>query len=312
MRPTPLHALHTFESAARHQSYSLAADELHVTHSAVSQQIRILEEALGVRLFGRQGRQMLLTKEGALLYKRIQPALKQIDRATAEVGALQRSPSITVTTLTSFANRWLLPRLARFQKRRPDIAVHIRASEELKDMERAEVDVAIRYGRGTWKGCNAEKLLDEWLFPVCSPAFNKGRLPGTIKSLKRYRVLRDDCREMRDGSSVEWKTWLQQAGIDSADLMHETSYSDANLMLESAIAGQGIAIGRSALVSADMAAGRLVRVFDVIAPAPYSYYIVTAASRKMSAEVQAFVQWLQQEAALYGRKELKSLGFDRA
>lgn len=126
MRPIPLNALHAFESAARLCSYTLAAGELHVSHSAVSQQIRALESMLGVGLFERRGRQMMLTKEGGLLFRRIQPALQQISRAVTEVGVLNRSPSITVTTLQSFASRWLLPRLGKFQK----LQLHLQAFEQ--------------------------------------------------------------------------------------------------------------------------------------------------------------------------------------
>lgn len=298
MRPAPLHALHAFESAARLLSYSRAADELHVTHSAISQQIRGLEESLGVALFERQGRQMLLTREGALLLRRVQPALRQIGRAVSEISTLQRAPSITITTLQSFANRWLLPRIGRFQKLQPDVVVHIQASPELKDLERAEADIAIRYGKGSWKGCESEKLMDEWIFPVCSPAFNKGRLPKMPAGLKRFRILRDDCQ-------VEWNAWAQAAGIDLAECPHATEYSDSNLMLGAAAAGQGIAIGRSALVSADLASGQLARVCDVIVPAPYSYYVVAAAGRAKPPHLQAFEAWLRDEAAVFDRKEHK-------
>lgn len=301
MRPTPLNALHAFESAARLGSYTLAAGELHVTHSAVSQQLRTLEGMLGVRLFERRGRQMVLTKEGGLLYRRIQPALQQISRAVSEVGVLNRPPSITVTTLQSFANRWLLPRLGKFQKRQPHVAVHIQASSDLKDLTRGQADIAIRYGRGTWKGCDAEPLLQEWVFPVCSPAFNKGRMPATAAGLKRYRILRDDCQ-------VEWNAWARLAGIDTGEFMHEVTYSDSNLMLGAAIAGQGVAIGRSTLVSADLVSKRLVRLFDVVAPGPYSYHLVTAEDRGKPPHLQAFEQWLKEEAAAFTRKEMRLLG----
>jgi len=300
MRPAPLNALHAFESAARHQSYSLAAGELHVTHSAISQQIRTLEAALGVALFVRQGRKMLPTRDGMLLLSRIQPALHQINRAMAEAAARRRPPSITVALLQSFANRWLLPRLGRFQKLQPNVVVHIQGSSDLKNLERAEADIAIRYGQGTWEGCSSEKLLDEWLFPVCSPAFNKGRLPKSAASLKRYRILNDEC-------PLEWNVWAKHAGIDTAEFNHETIYSDSNLMLEAAIAGQGIAIGRSALVAADLKAGRLVRASGLIVPGPYSYYLVTAASRGKPAHLLAFEQWLRQEAEVFTRRELKPL-----
>lgn len=300
MRPIPLHALHAFESAARHNSYSLAAEELHVTHSAISQQIRTLESTIGVALFERKGRQMLLTREGALLFKRIQPPLQQIGRAVSDVGLASRAPSITVTTLQSFANHWLLPRMGKFQKLQPHVAVHIQASPDLKDLQRGEADIAIRYGRGAWKGCDAEKVLEEWVFPVCSPAFNKGRLPKSPESLKRFRILRDDCQ-------IEWNTWAKHAQIDPSEFVHEASYSDSNLMLGAAIAGQGIAIGRTSLVSADLSAGRLVRVFDLIAPASYSYYLVTATGRSKSPHLLAFEQWLREEATTFMHKEIKSL-----
>lgn len=305
MRPTQLNALHAFESAARLCSYTRAAGELNVTHSAVSQQIRSLESALGVSLFQRCGRQMVLTKEGGLLLRRIQPALQQISSAVSEVGVLNRPPSIVVTTLQSFANRWLLPRLGKFQKRQPHVAVHIQASSDLKDLARGQADIAIRYGRGTWKGCDAQPLLQEWVFPVCSPDFNKGRLPATAAGLKRYRILRDDCQ-------VEWSAWGRQAGVDTAEFLHEVTYSDSNLMLGAAVAGQGIAIGRSSLVSAELASGRLVRPFDVIAPAPLSYYLVTAEGRGKSPHLQAFEQWLKEEAGAFARKEMRALGMQGA
>lgn len=301
MRLPPLNSLHAFESAARHTSYSLAAKELNVTHSAVSQQVRSLEEILGVTLFERCGRQMILTKEGALLFRRVQPALHQIAGAVAEVGGLNRKPSFSVTTLQSFANRWLLPRLAKFQKKQPHATVHIQASPELKDLTRGRTDIAIRYGHGPWKGCDSEPLLEEWLFPVCSPNFNKGRLPTTVGNLKRFRVLSDDC-------AMEWNAWSKYAGIDSTEYMHEVTYSDSNLMLSAAMAGQGIAIGRSSLVAADLAAGRLVQVFDVVAPGPYAYHLVTAAGRSKSPSLLAFEQWLREEAAAFARKERRRLG----
>jgi LysR family glycine cleavage system transcriptional activator len=301
MRPAPLHSLHAFESAARLLSYSRAAEELHVTHSAISQQIRGLEESLGVALFERQGRQMLLTREGALLFRRIQPALRQIGSAVSEISTLQRAPSITVATLQSFANRWLLQRIGKFQKQYPDVVIHLHGATGLTDLERGEADMAIRYGRGGWKGCESEKLMEEWLFPVCSPTFNKGKLPKTPAGLKRYRILRDDCQG-------EWNAWAAAAGIDLDGCRFEIGYSDSNLMLGAAIEGQGIAIGRSALVSADLAAGRLVRMFDLIVPAPFSYHLVTAAGRAKPPHLQAFEAWLRKEAADFERKDRKLLG----
>lgn len=295
MFPPSLNALTTFEAAARNKSYSLAAAELHITHSAVSQQMRLLENSLALRLFERHGRQMLLTEQGALLLQQIQPALKQIFRALSDAGKAQRAPAIKVSTLQSFATYWLVPRLSKFQKRQPGVAVHIQGTQGLQDLERSATDLAIRYGLGQWDGCVAEKLLDDSIFPVCSPHFNKGRLPTDMHRLKRYRLLCDDC-------PLEWDTWTAMAGIDTAEFKHETYFSDSNLMLAAAIAGQGIAIGRSSLVTADIAAGRLVRLFDVIAPSAYAYYMVTAAGSNKSAPLQAFEEWLRHEAILFSKK----------
>lgn len=293
MSAPSLNALATFEAAARHQSYTLAAAELHITHSAISQQMRQLEQALGVRLFERQARQMRLSSAGTQLYQQIQPALKQIRRALAATA--QRVPAIRVSTLQSFANLWLVPRLHKFQQRQPGVTVHVQAGAQLADLERSETDIAVRFGLGSWPGCSAEKLLDDSIFPVCSPRFNHGRLPTKSASLARYRLLCDDC-------PLEWNTWCSAAGIDPTSFRHETYFSDSNLMLAAARAGQGIAIGRASLVAADLAAGRLVRLFDVIAPSTFAYYLVTPAGCEKSAPLLAFEAWLRLEARQFEKK----------
>jgi LysR family glycine cleavage system transcriptional activator len=299
MSPISLNALTSFEAAARHQSYTLAAAELHITHSAVSQQIRNLENSLGIALFVRRGRQMQLTQAGSVLLHEIQPALKQIQRALIDVGKTHSAPTIKVSTLPSFANYWLVPRIDKFQKLQPGVAVRIHASQAISDLERSSTDIAIRYGLGKWDGCDAEKFLEDRIFPVCSPTFNKGKLPNNINNLKRYRLLCDEV-------SLEWDTWAKLAGVDSSGFKHETYFSDSNLMLAAAIAGQGIAIGRSSLVSADIAAGRLVRLFDVIAPSEFAYYMVTVSGRRKSATVLAFELWLRREALLFEKKDKRT------
>lgn len=300
MSPISLNALTSFEAAARHQSYTLAAAELHITHSAVSQQIRNLENSLGIALFVRLGRQMQLTKAGCVLQLEIQPALKQIQRALIDVGKANDAPTIKVSTLPSFANYWLVPRIDKFQKLQPGVAVRIHASQAISDLERSATDIAIRYGLGKWGGCDAEKFLEDRIFPVCSPSFNKGKLPSNTNNLKRYRLLCDDF-------SLEWDTWAKLAGIDSSSFKHKTYFGDSSLMLAAAIAGQGIAIGRSSLVSADISAGRLVRLFDVIAPSEFAYYMVTVSGKKKSATVFAFELWLRREALLFEKKDKRTI-----
>lgn len=296
MLPTSLNSLVTFESASRHKSYSLAAAELHITHSAVSQQMRLLEENLGISLFERQGRQMILTTAGAQLLKQILPALRQITRAISNVQLEARAPAIRVATLQSFATFWLLPRLGQFQSRDTNLTIHIQASIDLIDLDRSEADLAIRFGLGQWKGCDAEKLFGDMLYPVCSPKFNGGQLPSSLVKLKSCRIL---CDESRTG----WDTWSKYSGIDTSKFKHETHHSDSNLMLTAAKAGQGIAMGRHSLVAGDIAAGNLVRLFDIHAPSDFSYYLVTATGgKKLGIPALSFVEWLREEALAFAAK----------
>jgi LysR family glycine cleavage system transcriptional activator len=292
MLPTSLNSLATFEAAARHKSYTLAAIELHITHSAISQQMRGLEVSLGVALFERKGRQMQLTSEGAQFLKQIQPALRQIGRAISQVKMEQRPPAIRVATLQSFATFWLLPRLGKFQTAHPELAIHIQASLGLINLERSETDIAIRFGLGKWEGCDAEKLLDDQLYPVCSPNFNGGHLPKTPKQLRMHRILCDESRR-------EWNNWSKLTGVDVDNFKHETHHSDSNLMLTAAKAGQGIAMGRHSLVAGEIAAGNLIRLFDIVAPSEYHYYLVTSVGQKKTTALLAFEKWLRQEAAAF-------------
>lgn len=297
MFPTSLNSLLTFEAAARHKSYSLAAAELHITHSAISQQMRLLEDSLGVSLFERKGRQMQLTAEGLQLHKQIQPALRQITRALAQVKTEKRMPAIRVATLQSFATFWLLPRLGQFQATHPDLVIHIQAAIGLVNLDKTQTDIAIRFGLGKWEDYDAEKLLDDQLYPVCSPDFNAGRFPSNPKQLHRFRIL---CVE----NGREWLNWSQYAGVDIASFQHETHHSDSNLMLTAAKAGQGIAVARHSLVAGEIAAGNLVRLFDVIAPSDYSYYLVTPKDLQKSAALLAFETWLKSEASAFASNEL--------
>nr|WP_315476610.1 transcriptional regulator GcvA [uncultured Undibacterium sp.] len=290
MLPTSLNSLATFEVAARHKSYSLAAAELHITHSAISQQMRLLEDSLGVALFERKGRQMQLTAEGVQLLKQIQPALRQITRALAQVKTEKRVPAIRVATLQSFATFWLLPRLGKFQTAYPDLAIHIQAAIGLVNLDKTKTDIAIRFGLGKWDDYNAEKLLDDQLYPVCSPDFNAGKLPSHPRQLGNYRIL-----SVENGR--EWRNWSQLAGVDISLFKHETHHSDSNLMLTAAKAGQGIAVARHSLVAGEIAAGNLIRLFDLIAPSDYNYYLVTPKDLKKSVALQAFEDWLKKEAS---------------
>ncbi len=300
MSPPPLHALHTFEVAARHQNYSLAAQELHITHSAVSQQMRLLEQNLGLALFERKGRQMQLSAAGKQLLQQIQPALQQIQTALSQLRQENSSPAIKVATLQSFATFWLLPRLGSFQKLYPELTIHLQAAIGLVNLERTKTDIAIRFGLGKWDNYDAEKLLDDQLYTVCSPDFNNGNWPQQPEHLHEFRVLAVD-------HGREWQNWADYAGISIQQFKQVVYLSDSNLMLTAALSGQGIAVTRHSLVATEIAAGKLIRLFDLIAPSDYSYYLVKPKGMPVSPALQAFTDWLKKETRRFAQESRRSL-----
>ncbi len=285
-----LNALRSFEAAARLGSLTRAAVELHVTQSAVSHQVRGLEEELGVLLFERRPRALRLTPAGAALARAAGKAFSVLLDGARRVGAARPRP-LTVSVLPSFGARWLLPRLARFRAGHPEIELRIRASAELAHFGRDEVDSAVRYGPRVPRGLHAELLLSEDLFPVCAPRLQR-RL-RSIGDLRRFPLLHDES-EARQGG---WREWLVAAGGEGFDWERGTTFSDAHLMLEAAAGGQGVALARSALAEVDLAAGRLARPFAVSVPARYRYYFVCPKAALRRPEVRALREFLMGEAS---------------
>lgn len=287
----PLNALRMFEVAGRHLSFTRAAEELHVTQAAVSQQIKHLEEQLGVRLFRRQHRRLLLTEEGQIYLPAVREALRQIGQATDQLLARHKSGVLTVSVLPSFASKWLVPRLHKFRDRYPDVDVRVSAFEWLVDFSRDEVDLAIRYGRGKWSGLRADPLLSEEVFPVCSPRLLDGPHPLKHPSdLKHHTLLHDDY------SPEDWSIWLSAAGVHDVDPSRGLSFSHTSIMLEAAESGQGVALGRTPLVADDLARGRLIKPFGFALPAEYAYYIVGPMETADWPKIAAFREWLLEEA----------------
>jgi LysR family glycine cleavage system transcriptional activator len=292
MGEIPLALLRTFEAAARLESYSRAANELHVTHSAVSQQIRTLEDALGVKLFARQDRLMLLTEHGAKLFRHVGASIRDLRR----VGDVMRTDegkvgSVNLTTIPSLATLWLIPRLHRFQAAAPDVKVSVETSIVVQSLDVGKFDLALRHGAGSWPRCDSIRLFDETLFPICSPHFNGGDWPETPAQLSDFRLLSYT-------DSKEWSIWAKHVGVNPAALNPTLVLSDAALMIAATVAGQGIAIGRSIIVSDHLHRGELVRLLPEHAvPAHLSYYAVTPRSRQPSPGVQHFIDWLLLEAA---------------
>ncbi|MEP3247304.1 MAG: transcriptional regulator GcvA [Sneathiella sp.] len=292
MRLPPLNALRAFEAAARYLSFSKAAEELYVTPAAVSHQIKALEEWLGVPLFRRMNRAVILTDEGQSYVLEVREGLSLISEATDKLEKQEASGALTVSTLPSFAVRWLLPRLGRFRELHPDIDVMLSASDHITDFAREPVDLVIRYGSGNYPGLHVEKLLTEdSLFPVCSPSLLEGEHPlRTPEDLVHHNLLHDDLR-------VDWETWLSAVNVQGIDPRKGLSFNDSSMVLTAAITGQGVALGRSTLAADLLASGRLVKPFDTELKAGNAYFIVCPEGQSERPRFVAFRDWLHAEAA---------------
>ena len=294
----PLNALRAFECAARHLNFTRAAEELHVTQAAISHQVRNLEGYLGRKLFRRLHRQLVLTEDGQLFATTVRESLGQIATASRRLRADKGPACITVSLLPSFASRWLVPRLWGFRDRFPEIEVRLSAFEWLVDFERDGVDLAIRYGRGQWDGCESRLLMRERCFPVCSPEFLDRHGPvADARALLRLNLLHDDYARQ------DWLQWFERAGLPGVSPSRGLRFSHTSLMLESAEEGQGIALAQEPLVQGELAKGRLVRLLDVELEGDYSYWVVTPERPALNPSVAHFRDWLLEEV---GRATLSS------
>lgn len=283
-----LSALRVFEVAARHLSFTLAARELHVTQGAVSHQIRSLEAELGYPLFTRLPRQVLLTEEGQLLSRAVGEALGTIEQALARNRRRQGRGWITVSASPSFAMRWLVPRLDDFRSVHPDLDVRIAATDRLVDPRREAVDLCIRYGEGSYPGLRVAPLSTDEVFPVCSPRLDNLE---RAEDLQNHRLLHDEmflAHPKRPG----WEQWASLAKIDLSGIP-AARFSHASMAIEAAIAGQGVALGRSCLVDRDLAEGRLKCPFGPRFVSPFSYWMITPSGGPPLPRVQALMAWLE-------------------
>jgi LysR family transcriptional regulator, glycine cleavage system transcriptional activator len=287
----PLNALRAFAAAARLLSFTRAAAELHVTQTAISHQMRLLESHLGVRLFVRLPRRLSLTPEGQAYARELHRVFERIDDATRALAAQPRREVLAVTCLPSFAARWLVPRLGRFTALHPTIDLRLITTERPVDLPREAVDVGIRFGFGQYAGLRSERLLDDHCFPVCSPRLGKG------KRLQRRELARQVL--LHDDSSDSWRRWLRFAGMTDVDADRGHVFADASMMLQAAADGLGVALGRGVLVQRELAAGTLVRAFPST-PAlavEQSYFLITSPAVADLPRVKAFASWVKTEAA---------------
>lgn len=296
-RLPPLVALRSFEAAARHGSFTKAADELHVTPSAISHQIRGLEETLGVALFRRERGALVLTDAGAACLPGIRDGFERLVQALQTVRGKGDSDVLTVSVAPSFAAKWLLPRLDLFTVANPAIDVRVSASMNLVDFARGDVDIAIRYGAGRYPGLNVARLVRDAVFPVCSPDLltreHGLRVPA---DLAFHTLLHDDSPD-EDETCPTWQMWLRAAGVGGVDAARGPRFNQSSLVIEAALLGRGVALAKSTLAEGDTAAGRLIRPFGLSIPVEFAYYIVCPEAKLELAKVATFRSWLLAEAA---------------
>ena len=287
-RLPPLAALRPFEAAARLESFTKAAEELHLTHGAVSHQERALEAHLGTPLFARNGKRVALTAAGKAFAESVRSALGEIAQA-AEALRVRRDDRLSVSVLPSFASRWLMPRLIRFMDAHPGIEVNVSATTGLANFAGDEIDVAIRFGVGPWPAHVCERFLDDEYFPVASPRFNKGKLPKAPRDLLTAGIIRED----RD----YWCDWFEAAGVplDQARAARGPTFNDSTYALQAAARGEGIALARRSIVGEDLERGALKRLFDIAVPSRERYWFVSPKETAESAKVKAFRAWVKKE-----------------
>lgn len=288
-RHPSLTAVRAFEAAARLGSFTRAAEELHLTQSAISRHVRALEAWFELPLFARTGRAIRLTEAGREYYRAVGDGLARIGFANdALLMRTDPARAVTVSLSPSLATYWLAPRLARFLARHPDIEVRLRASNALLDARWEGVDLALRYGAAGWPGVHAEPLGGESLLPVAAPALVAGRSRTPLASLYEFPVLADNV-------PGGWPNWLRAVGLDPSRLRVRARFDDGAALLAAAGAGLGVALGRSRLVEDALAQGRLVAPWPQCVSAPFTYWLVRPHAGQQSVAAMAFAEWVREE-----------------
>lgn len=290
----PLNALRAFEAAGRHLSFSRAAEELNVTPGAISQQMRILEGWLGAPLFRRDPKGLSLTDAGLAALPHMREGFDRLATGVRLMKAGSGPSRIAVSVPPSFASKWLVPRLDRFQDLHPDLDVYVHADMQLVDFATADVDVAIRFGRGGYQGLRSERLMSETIVPVCAPSLLKdGPTLARPEDLSQHTLIHDDSDK---GGIPTWPMWLRAAGVDSEAADRGPRFNQSSLVIEAAVAGKGVALAKYALAVADLEAARLVIPFDRETPTDFAYWLVYPEAKADLPDVMAFIAWVTTEA----------------
>ncbi|GAA0697628.1 transcriptional regulator GcvA [Marinobacterium maritimum] len=287
-RLPPLNALRSFESAARHQSFNEAAEELCVTPSAISHQVKSLEEFLGLKLFRRERRQVSLTAAGERYLPSIQLALDEVESATRRLMTSPNLSAVNISVAPAFLSRWLVPRISRFQEQYPDVELRFSATTGYVDFEHSDTDMAVYYGEGDWKGVDIHFLRHLVSTPVCNPALMEKGLkePGDLLNTTLIHVT---------GRRQEWQQILNQLGVRATGLTRTMSFSSTALAVSAAIEGIGVALADRALVQRELDSGQLVVPFDITLDKPKGFYLVYQEKRQLTYGMEAFRDWMLQE-----------------
>lgn len=291
-----LNALRAFEAAARRRSFALAAAELSVTPAAISQQIKSLEDYLGVGLFKRVSKGVVLTDVAQAMLPQLRAGFDQIAAGLARATVSGGRTTLVVSLTPSVAAKWLMPRLERFTSVHAGIEVRLDTATRLVEFAREQVDLALRYGAGRWPGLAVTLLMTEEVFPVCSPKLSGGKHPlRRVEDLRRHTLIHDSSMPAAS-AFPRWSSWLKTVGARGIDPARGLHLNASMLAIQAAIEGQGVALGRSVLVADDLAAGRLVRPFSFPFPLRFGYYLVHPRRPPQAGAVKAFSDWLHAEA----------------
>ncbi len=294
IRFPPISALRALEAAARLKSYARAAEELHVTQSAISHQIRHAEETWDMKLFMQEGRKRVLTPSGAIIVPIVRDFIQRLSSSIEDLKEDKQSNTLKISLLQSFAMKWLVPRLGHFNQLNPQVKIWLSTSVDLADLHSDDVDIAIRLGYGDWPEVYAEKILTESVFPVCSPSFvEKHGLPDSPSDLLNYSLFRRGDHSI----SPRWRDWFAFAEVTINEFPGGITFADSSLAIQAALDGLGIALARSAHVLDDIEAGRLIHLCPQIQyHSDLSYYFVCNLGEENKSEIKLFRQWLIEQA----------------
>ncbi|MET3792928.1 LysR substrate-binding domain-containing protein [Aquamicrobium terrae] len=284
-----LHALACFEAAGRHANFTRAARELGVTQAAVSKQMKILEVQLNTRLFNRGNRAVVLTESGRRLFDGVSAGMKTMGEAIDEISRANQPTELVITTTVAMASLWIMPHIADFRVEHPDIGIKLIASDTVLDFTSDRVDVALRYGNGDWPHLDSTFLFGVRYFPVCSPTYRERYPARSIDDLAKARLLHLEGPAAR---YQEWEWWFASNGLDVAKLDPELSFNNYPLLVQAALAGQGVLLAWGNIIDDLIASGALVPMIPGYTPANQAYYLVTNKRRALREEALLFKRWL--------------------